>query len=124
MLENGILELVNPRRFEELKNKLESGINPNFTNSDGISLLYVAGSPHDFPNNRAVLNSFREIVEFLLRQKVPVDANTRDRWGRAPLHIAVDNGDVEMVTILVNYGLHDKMNPERTRPYFVMFRIM
>ena len=54
----------------------------------------------------------REIVETVLKQKVPVDTQARD--GRTALHIAADNGKTEIIEILLaanaNPNIKDREN--------------
>ena len=79
---------------------IEHGVDVNFRDDDGSSLLHMAAQTGD---PEAASNSENLAVTRLLLDH-GADANARDKTGFTALHISSDNGDFELIRVLLDYG--------------------
>ena len=80
------------RAIEEEDFDYLSSIDPNGVVEQGRTPLHFA-----------VIRKKHRVAEFLLKQGA--DPNMRDDYGNTPLHYAYENGDVEMVSLLMRSGV-------------------
>ncbi len=93
----------NPRNFLEsalandinrVKSFLDRGMNPNVTDDDGRTALFIT-----------VRHQYVDMVKLLLNAKA--DPNIKDFYDDSPLKIAKELGNKELIDLLIQKGAED-----------------
>ena len=98
-----ILDAVDLRNIEAVKQYITAGTDVNTKDEDGRTALHLAA-----------YNGHTEIAKLLLANNA--DVNVMDAVGQTPLNIAAGNGDTELVELLIAKGadVNAKTRSERT----------
>ncbi|XP_032232683.2 protein phosphatase 1 regulatory subunit 16A isoform X2 [Nematostella vectensis] len=86
-----LLEAATRGDIEEVKALLESGIDPNLANEDGLTGLH-----------QACIDGNEDIINLFLEKGASLDATDRELW--TPLHAATACGNIDVVEYLMDEG--------------------
>nr|XP_002122972.1 protein phosphatase 1 regulatory inhibitor subunit 16B-like isoform X1 [Ciona intestinalis] len=100
-----LLEAAARNDYDEVKHLLESKVNPNEANDDGLTALH-----------QACIDNFDGIVELLLENGAYVNSVDSEFW--TPLHAACTCGHTNIAQILVDRGANLlSLNADQNMPY-------
>ncbi|XP_025114575.1 protein phosphatase 1 regulatory subunit 16A-like isoform X2 [Pomacea canaliculata] len=100
-----LLEATARNDINEVKKLLESGVNPNVTNEDGLTALH-----------QCCIDNTEEMMKLLLEYKANVNACDSEMW--TPLHAAATCGHVVLCRHLIEHGAELlAVNADGNMPY-------
>ncbi|XP_043365817.1 protein phosphatase 1 regulatory subunit 16A isoform X1 [Dermochelys coriacea] len=100
-----LLEAASRNDVEEVRQFLQSGINPSLYNEDGLTALH-----------QCCIDDFGDVVALLLEAGAEVNACDSELW--TPLHAAATCGHLHLVELLIKHGANLlAVNTDGNMPY-------
>uniref|UniRef100_A0ABD2XBK6 Uncharacterized protein n=1 Tax=Trichogramma kaykai TaxID=54128 RepID=A0ABD2XBK6_9HYME len=99
---------------------VRAGADPNFANALGMTALHIICQRAKGPDDLAMLKTLLELTHDKYR---PVQVNTRDKFGKTPLHYAVEQQDEELFEILLKNEADSHLSDyEGLTPLHIIFK--